>query len=378
MKDYSDKWTEAELKKLERRIAEVFEEARKDVAQETKEYFKRLYPRLLKEKAAYERGAYTEEEFMNWWNAQIKRGEHWKTLEKSMAERVADAREQANRYTNEALPVIYAQNYNYAAYTAELYGARAAADVQMVSAFNLMDERTYKRLLRDNPNSLPWAANPKGAEVAWNKKRINNFLLLGMSQGKSVGKIADLFQYGHYVDRISDNIQTVALMSRASAIRAARTAVTGAQNAGRQMSYEDAERMGIPMEKEWMSFIDSRTRDSHIMLNGIRVKTHEKFPNGLMFPGDRRGRGEEVYNCRCTMTSVLPISKDDLLSDYTPKTYMEWMQIKEDYPASEDKGFAVYAVNQKLIHGKSVEESYKDWMEYARDEHRNKKQRRRR
>jgi hypothetical protein len=25
------------------------------------------------------------------------------------------------------------------------------------------------------------------------------------------------------------------------------------------------------------------------------------FSNGLMFPGDWRGRPEEVYNCRCTL-----------------------------------------------------------------------------
>ncbi len=34
---------------------------------------------------------------------------------------------------------------------------------------------------------------------------------------------------------------------------------------------------------------DDRTRESHAQLDGVRVDVKEKFPNGLMYPGDTEG-----------------------------------------------------------------------------------------
>lgn len=90
-------------------------------------------------------------------------------------------------------------------------------------------------------------------------------------------------------------------MNRTSAIGAARTAVTGAQNAGRMDSFTAAEGMGIKLKKEWLATLDGRTRHSHAVLDGERVENDKKFSNGCMFPGDPNGPPGEVYNCRCTL-----------------------------------------------------------------------------
>ena len=94
-------------------------------------------------------------------------------------------------------------------------------------------------------------------------------------------------------------------MDRTSAIRTARTAFTGAQNAGRMDSYAAAEKMGIKLKKEWLATLDGRTRHPHAALDGEKVGTDEKFSNGCRFPGDPQGRPGEVYNCRCTMVAAL-------------------------------------------------------------------------
>ena len=97
-------------------------------------------------------------------------------------------------------------------------------------------------------------------------------------------------------------------MNRDSAIRAARTAVTGAQNAGRLESYRAAEEMGIKLQKQWMSTLDNRTRHDHADADGQTVDEDKPFNVGgyeLMFPGDPKGPGREIYNCRCTMIAVV-------------------------------------------------------------------------
>ena len=130
-------------------------------------------------------------------------------------------------------------------------------------------------------------------------------------------------------------------MNKSSAIRTARTAVTGAQNAGRMDSYVAAEKMGIKVRKEWLATIDGRTRHSHAMLDGKVVDKDKKFGNGCMFPGDPNGPPWEVYNCRCTLIAAVDgvdtsnakrrvrnpeTGKNELVSDMT---YSEWAGWKE-------------------------------------------------
>ena len=97
-------------------------------------------------------------------------------------------------------------------------------------------------------------------------------------------------------------------MSRASAIRTARTAVTAAQNAGRMDSYHAAEEMGIKLKKEWLATLDGRTRHAHAMLDGQTAETDKPFHvDGyeIMYPGDTSAPGYLVYNCRCTLIAAL-------------------------------------------------------------------------
>ena len=135
----------------------------------------------------------------------------------------------------------------------------------------------------------------RGIDLKWGKKQITKSVTSGLLQGKSVGKIATDLQA-----RVSE-------MNRSSAVRAARTAITSAQNGGRMDSYKAASDMGIKVRKRWVATKDGRTRHAHQKLDGQTVEWDEPFTSELgkiRYPGDQRAKPANVYNCRCTMRTV--------------------------------------------------------------------------
>ncbi len=128
----------------------------------------------------------------------------------------------------------------------------------------------------------------------------------------------------------------------------ARTAVTGAQNAGRMERLHEAQDLGIKVKKKWLATLDSRTRDSHADLDGQEVDVDQKFKvvvDGhtmeIDYPGDPTAPPELVYNCRCTLTYVYPKYQgqgqrrayndpDSRESEViSSRTYREWKQQNE-------------------------------------------------
>lgn len=174
---------------------------------------------------------------------------------------------------------------------------------------------------------------------------------------------------GRSIKGIADDLQNrITTMSRASAIRTARTAITGAQNAGRMDCYAEAKKIGIKLKKQWEATLDNRTRHSHAMLDGVQVENEEKFPNGCRFPGDQQGAPAEIYNCRCTLISKLdgvntsnaqrraqnPVTGEwELIPDMT---YKEWAAWKE----SENKT----AWDLYMKKGRNLSADRKQWQEY--------------
>lgn len=281
--------TEKELKTLEKRIYDSYKEAYDGLTDIIKEYFAKFADRDASEKARLDAGDITEEQYKQWRLAQIGRGKRFEALRDKVAERMTNTNAAAVAYVNDATPGIYSLNRNFAAYTIE----QVTGDV----GFDLWDEQTVKRLIVEQPELMPYyppkRALKRGIDLAWGKKQITASVTSSILQGKSIKHMADDLQ------------SRIVTMNRDSAIRTARTAVTGAQNAGRMDSYFAAEKMGIKCRKEWMATFDGRTRHSHAMLDGEIVDNDKKFSNGCRFPGDPQGRPEEIYNCRCTLVSVI-------------------------------------------------------------------------
>lgn len=291
--DLGHKLTDKELAKLERRIAKLYRKAGEELQATIDAYFEQFKQRDEEMKATIgtvQNGKeWTEADYKQWRLNQIGRGERYQAMRDKVAQRATDANAVAVSYTNDATPGIYSLNRNYSAYTIE----QVAGNV----GFDLWDEQTVKRLMVEQPDLMPYyppkRALKRGIDLEYGKKQITKSVTSSILQGKSIKHMADDLQ------------KRITTMSRDSAIRTARTAVTGAQNAGRMDSYAAAEKMGIKLKKEWLATLDARTRHSHAMLDGEQVPQDKKFSNGCRFPGDPQGPPWEIYNCRCTLIAAV-------------------------------------------------------------------------
>ena len=289
---YSDNWTDKELEALERRIAQVYREAEKDLDKEVKEYFAKFKVRDKEMQALCDAGEITKAELQQWRLTQIGRGKRFEALRDKVAERYTKANETATGYVNDLTPSIYSLNRNYEAYTIEK--AVGSCD------FTMWDESTVRRLLVQEPDLMPYyppaRALQRGIDLEYGKQQITKHITSGIIRGLPPGKIAN---------ELMANMST---MSRESAVRAARTGITAGQNAGRMDSYVAAEKMGIRIKRRWINTKDSKTRSSHQNVKDV-VGTTEPFDVGgekMMFPGDKSlgASGWNLYNCRCSMRTV--------------------------------------------------------------------------
>ena len=294
MSDLGERLTGQALAGLEARVAAVYGEAARELQGTIEAYFESFAKRDGEMKALIGQTVngrtWTEQDYAQWRLSQIGRGERYQAMRERIAQRYTRANETAVAYVNDATGGLYALNRNYAAYAIE----QVAGDV----GFDLWDEQTVKRLIAEQPGLMPYyppeRALRRGIDLAYGRRQITASVTSSILQGKGLKAMADDLQ-----TRMRD-------MNRDSAIRTARTAVTGAQNAGRMDSYAAAERMGLTLKKRWMATLDGRTRHSHARLDGETVLPGEAFSNGCRFPGDPQGPAHEVYNCRCTLVAELP------------------------------------------------------------------------
>lgn len=300
--------TDKELEKLERRIASVYRQASDDLKETIDAYFASFAKRDEKMKSLIgtklNGQIWTEEDYKLWRLAQIGRGERFKALRDKIAQRMTEANEVAVAYSNDATPGIYSLNRNYIAYSIDTatggkitlpHGASAGVD------FTLWDEQTVKRLIVKKPDLMPYypeeRALKRGIDLEFGKKQITKTVTSSILQGKSIPQMA------------KDLRRNIASMNQVSAVRAARTATTAAENAGRQDGFIAAEKMGIKCPKSWRATKDNRTRHDHGLADSQVVDSKDPFIVGgfkMMFPGDKSmgAPGHELYNCRCTMIYV--------------------------------------------------------------------------
>lgn len=334
--DYAHKMTDAELSKLEQRIAKLYKEAADELTDTVKAYFEQFEKRDAAMKEKLDAGEITEQQYKQWRLAQMGRGKRFTALRDKVAERYTDANATAVAYVNDATPGIYSLNRNYAAYKIEQVSDKAD--------FTLWDEQTVKRLIVEQPDLMPYyppkRALQRGIDLKYGKQQITASVTSSILQGKSIPRMANDLQ-----SRMQD-------MNRASAIRTARTAVTAAQNAGRLDTYRAAQDMGIKLKKRWLATLDNRTRHAHAMLDGQTVDVDKPFKvDGyeIMYPGDSSAPGYLVYNCRCTQIAEVdgedtssggrraidPETGESVLVE--DMTYAEWAGWKKEQAIVKEK-----------------------------------------
>lgn len=324
MRDRGHELTDELLEEMERKIRREYQQAVKDVQAKLDDYLRRFQIKDEIWRKNVAEGKKTAEEYKKWRMGQIIVGERWEEMRDTLAQDLHNANAVARSVIEGYRPEVYAINYNFATYEVE-----TGANID--TSYTLYNREAVERIMRENPDLLPppgrkmKASLAAGKDVAWQEGQIQSVVMQSILQGESIPNMAK---------RIA---QTMGETNHKATIRYARTAVTGAENAGRKDAFERAERMGIDMEQEWRATLDMRTRHSHRQLDRERRPVGEPFSNGCEYPGDPNGPAEEIWNCRCSIRGIVAglepqAVKYRSLKKLEGMTYDEWRESKVEKP----------------------------------------------
>ena len=291
MADKAHDMTDIKLEEMEKRLSAIYSRASKEIQQTADEYFSRFEAQDEKKRKLVETGKLSEADYKKWRKNKILYGSRFKAMQEQCAQQLLKVNETAVVYINGELPEVYALNYN---------ALEEAVDGVGGYSFTLTDADTVRNLATTDGSLLPYKKLDPKKDVPWNMQKINAETLQGILQGESI-------------DKIAKRIQNVQVMNRDSAIRTARTIVTGAECKGRQDSYQRAQEDGIILRKYWLATYDKRARDWHkeagntytedkaIEIDDFFVVDGEK----MLHPGDSMhgASGHNLYNCRCSIAS---------------------------------------------------------------------------
>lgn len=301
--DPARRWTDAELESLEGRMRREYRRAAKEMRARQADWLKEFNREREQREKALDDTKEAMEAHRRWLQSQAARGEWLGAMATQLAGSAHQANVRAAAMANDHVPRVFAENANRAAYAVE---GRVGADL----GFTLVNEDAVRHLMsagetggqlvpevvKGTPKLGPADVQslrvrevdyPK--DMRWNRRAFTSAITQGILQGESIPDIAR-------------RTESVFGRNYAAAVRAARTATTNAENAGRMSTFERAERLGIDMEIEWEATLDERTRESHRQLDGQRIKLGEYFEteNGpIRWPGDPQADPAEVWNCRC-------------------------------------------------------------------------------
>ena len=287
--------TDELLDKMERRLRAIYTRASREIGEAWEAYLREAGTEIADLQKQYQEAKKANDtELARQLGKSLQKAKRERTLTdkryreltRQTAEQLAHVNETATAYINNNLPEVYAMNYNA---TGEAFNGIGGY------SFTLTDADTVRNLVESDRSFLPMRDLDFSRDIAWNIEKMNAEVLQGILQGEPI-------------DKIADRLAQVIGMNLRSAISAARTMVTSAENKGRQDGFERAAAMGIILEREWIATSDGRTRDWHRELDGVTVGVDEPFENAIgkiMYPGDPSANGANVWNCRCTIAAKI-------------------------------------------------------------------------
>ena len=321
--DIAHRMTDKMLDNLEKRIAEEYAKASRDMQKKYIEWAEQFAEQEAKQKALLEAGKITQKEYNDWRFRHEAVGKRWEDMKDVLAADLEHARDIALKIAGEKMPDVYALNGNYAFYQIE-------HDAGIDAGFTLYNHDTAEYLLKDTRQLMPPPSAKKAAEIAanqamqWEKGKIQSAVMQGILQGE-----------GPY--QVAERLRGVAEMDYNASVRYARTMGTSAQNAGRYESFRRAKRLGIDLTIEWQATLDDRTRHAHRQMHGQRTTVDVPFetPDGytIYYPADCTGESDApqnfIWNCRCTLLAY-PKDYDHETVKISPKmhdmTFEEWLE----------------------------------------------------
>lgn len=315
--NFGERIANRQLQKVGRKLRASYRTAQKELEETLADFNKRFKEKDRQKRALKAAGKISEQDYKNWLSGQVFIRGQWEKKLKSVCSVLHQYNVQAGKMIHEGKIDVFAENYNYSAFVAEQ---------KTGISFDIYNTEAVTRLIKDEPQVLPEWKVDEEKDYKWNRKKVQNAVTQGIIQGDSIEDItARLCR-----DLVTTNENKMRLF--------ARTAMTGAQNAGRQKHMEEAAKKGIRQNKRWVATLDSRTRDAHRELDGQEVPYDKPFiidGEEIMFPGDPAAPPALSYNCRCRHVTIYPDYEDYSKRDWREdeiidgQSYEEWKKGKK-------------------------------------------------
>lgn len=288
--DWAHGWTDEQIDSLRKRFREVYAQAEREMSDKIGEWAKEYDEQNQEWWKLLESGERTEEEYKAWLEEQVLKRDWMEGMAQQLSIDATRADEKCMQMVADEVPRIFGENANWEAFDISRAVSR---DLN----FTIYNEDAVRLLIKDAPDTVHIPELDNGKDLAWNHQHFTSSITQSILQGESI-------------PNVTKRLMTVLAMDERAATRAARTAMTGAESAGRQHSMERAERMGIPIRKTWRAKLDGRTRQAHRELDGESVPVSGYFTWGninIDRPGDPTCPAHMIANCRCTLGNEVDI-----------------------------------------------------------------------
>ena len=326
--DYMSRKMDRELERIERTLSALYTGATADLTGMVNRITAKFQAKDPEMQDLLKNGYITESEYEAWKKRQL-----WQTIGlnssiKAFSDILTMTDVVAMSIVDGELPYVIAESYNFV----QSLGWKAADDAGLsVGTFQIYNADAVQKLIKDNPRLLPSVDVPK--DQKWNMDKINH-------------EITQAIISGDDMEQVAKRLQRVANMDNNTAIRTARTSMTYAENIGRDESYHNLKKKGLPVKKRWSAVLDERTRDTHRQMNGTYANEDDLFGEGILpkdhllrCPADPNGEPHEIYNCRCREGVVFDkpfvdhSNDDELYEQFMQKNYpQDYKKLKEkDY-----------------------------------------------
>lgn len=209
-------------------------------------------------------------------------GAKWAIVRRRIANEVTKANQEATDLVNDGLERAFVDGMNESAYALSLTGVEMAPITLAIVA-----SLVVQGIITLNRRKLK-----KRKDISWNEERAQSAVNAAIAQDVPVKDMPA--HISAHIARARQN----------ESVSYAQAAIYGASDTGAYMAGLEAERLGLEVEKTWLSIMDMRVRPSHKHLHGVTIPLHEKFHGYhgvLRYPHDPDAPPQEIYRCRCRM-----------------------------------------------------------------------------
>lgn len=286
---YLDDYLEEEFGKLDKKLSQVYKGSQKAIKTELKKYLSNYQSLVKSLQNEVKTGNISESEAKDTLKTTVFTGKTWNKEKTKLATIMYEADVEATDYANSRLDDIYVESRNYGRYETENH---YHVDVGMT----VLTVATLTSEMKPTPKVVN-----KVKDIAWNKKTIQTTVLKYTKRLELYDSIAE--KTARYI--CDKNYRNTG--------NSLQNFLWGVSDEADWESMLDTKLKGIGIQKQWIAYLDDRTRDTHQDLDGqiedvdayfIAYGARGRF--SIMFPRDPEAVPEMICNCRCRLRKIYP------------------------------------------------------------------------